>query len=372
MTIATSNPSISPTDLADRLARGEQVTVLDVREAAEWPIDSPGVSVQHVPASVVAEDPAAVAGRLTGPVVVVCTRGMTAQAIAQGLRERGADARFLEGGMRGWWSALQARTVDTALQDVAVVQVLRPGRGCLSYLVASRGAALVVDPAPDADFYVALAAEHDAKVTHVFDTHVHADHLSGARALADLTGATLYLPGAALARGVAYAGRVHALADNEVIDIGGVPARVVALPGHTTDMTGLLLEGRVLIGGDSLFADGIARPDLQRGDAEGAREMARTLQRTLRERVLALPDDTILLPCHTHPGVTADPIAPTLAAVRSAVPQLAIEDPDAFAEELLADMPARPANYESIIAVNAGTLPFDADLELGGNSCAAR
>jgi hypothetical protein len=61
-----------------------------------------------------------------------------------------------------------------------------------------------------------------------------------------------------------------------------------------------------------------------------------------------------------------------MAEVRSAVPQLALEDPDAFAEDLLADMPPRPANYESVIAVNAGNLPFDADLELGGNSCSTR
>jgi glyoxylase-like metal-dependent hydrolase (beta-lactamase superfamily II)/rhodanese-related sulfurtransferase len=372
MTIATSNPSISPTDLADRLAQGEQVTVLDVREDAAWPIESHGVNVHHVPASAVVDDPATIVERLSGPVVVVCARGVTAQRITELLRGLGADARFLEGGMRGWWSALQARNVDLGLPGVAVVQVQRPGRGCLSYLVASGGAALVVDPAPDAEFYVALAEAHGAEVTHVFDTHLHADHLSGARPLADRTGATLHLPVASLERGVAYAGRVQPLADGDAIEVGGVTAQVIALPGHTTDMAGLLIGGRALIGGDSLFADGIARPDLQRGDADGARAMGRTLHGTLRERVLTLPGETVLLPCHTHPGVAATAIAPTIAEVRSAVPQLALEDPDAFAEDLLADMPPRPANYESVIAVNAGTIPFDADLEMGGNSCSTR
>ena len=92
--------------------------------------------------------------------------------------------------------------------------------------------------------------------------------------------------------------------------------RALALPGHTSDMTGLLVAGRALVGGDSLFADGIARPDLQQGDPEGARAMARTLHATLHDRILALGDDVVLLPCHTHPGVNAAAIAPRLAEVR--------------------------------------------------------
>src|SRR5439155_19801346 len=106
-----------------------------------------------------------------------------------------------------------------------------------------------------------------ARITDVFDTHLHADHLSGARALAAATGATLRLPAAAVERGVAYA--VTPVADGDELDLGGIPVRALALPGHTSDMTGLLVAGRVLVAGDSLFADGIARPDLQRGDAAG-------------------------------------------------------------------------------------------------------
>jgi glyoxylase-like metal-dependent hydrolase (beta-lactamase superfamily II) len=150
-----------------------------------------------------------------------------------------------------------------------------------------------------------------------------------------------------------------------------VTLKAVALPGHTTDMTGLLIEDRALIGGDSLFADGIARPDLQRGDSEGAQAMAATLHATLHERILALGDDTILLPCHTDPGVQLEAIAPRLAEVRAAVPELALSDPEEFAREVTAAMPPRPANYQEIIAVNSGTHPIDPDLETGGNSCAA-
>jgi hypothetical protein len=127
-----------------------------------------------------------------------------------------------------------------------------------------------------------------------------------------------------------------------------------------------------LIGGDSLFADGIARPDLQRRDPHGARAMGRTLHHTLHRRVLSLPADTVLLPGHTHPGVLGDAIAPTIAGVRAGVPELKLTDADEFADALLADMPPRPANYETVIAVNAGTHPFDPELEAGGNSCSSR
>src|SRR5204863_952024 len=122
-------------------------------------------------------------------------------------------------------------------------------------------------------------------------------------------------------------------------------------PGHPSDITGLLGARRALVAGDSLFADGIARPDLQQGDPEGARAMARTLHATLHDRILALGDDVVLLPCHTHPGVNVAAIAPRLADARVATPELAIEDPAEFAEVLLSGMPPRPANYEAIIAV---------------------
>jgi glyoxylase-like metal-dependent hydrolase (beta-lactamase superfamily II) len=278
----------------------------------------------------------------------------------------------LDGGMRGWIGALQARTVELGIDGLEVIQVQRPARGCLSYLLAAGGEALVVDPAPDPGFYLDLAGSLGARITTVFDTHIHADHISGARELAIAAGATLRLSEAALERGLTYADRVVPVTDGEVLQLGAVTLKALSLPGHTTDMTGLLIEDRALIGGDSVFADGIARPDLQRGDSEGARAMAEQLHATLHERILPLGDDTVLLPCHTHPGVRVDAVAPRLADVRAAVPELALPDPEEFAREVTAAMPPRPANYEEIIAVNSGSHSVDPELETGGNSCAAR
>ena len=366
----SSTTSITATDLAERLAQGAPLTVLDVRDDPAWGIEAPSATSRHLPATGVLADPKAAARTLDGAVAVVCNRGIAARSVAEALRAEGVDAMLVEGGMRGWIGALQSRPVDLEVDGLSALQVQRPGRGCLSYVIASGGDALVVDPAPDAEFYGALAAGLGATVTDVVDTHLHADHLSGARALAAQTGARLRLPAAALERGVAYA--FSPLHDGDTIRIGGVTVRALALPGHTTDMTGLLVGDRALISGDSLFADGIARPDLQQGDPAGARAMGRTLHATLHDRVLTLGDDVILLPGHTHPGVNATAIAPSLASVRAAVPELQIGDSAEFAETLLAEMPPRPANYETVIAVNAGTHPFDPELETGGNSCSTR
>ena len=166
---------------------------------------------------------------------------------------------------------------------------------------------------------------------------------------------------------------VSPLHDGDTIRVGAVTVRALALPGHTTDMTGLLIGDRALISGDSLFADGIARPDLQQGDPAGARAMGRTLHATLHDRVLTLGDDIDPAARPHPPGrQRRAPITARLAAVRAAVPELQIDDAAEFAEALLAEMPPRPANYEAVIAVNAGTHPFDPELETGGNSCSTR
>ncbi len=365
-------PRISPTDLIARLAQGVPTALLDVRDDVAWKVEAPAAETTHASVPEAIAEAPSLARRLPDGVVVVCDRGVSARAVAEALREAGNAAVALEGGMRGWIGALRAVPVELGVSGLELRQVQRPGRGCLSYVLAAGGHALVVDPAPDPGFYVALALELGAEITDVLDTHLHADHLSGARALAARTGATLRLPAAALERGVTYADEVAPLRDGDVLRVGAVELRALALAGHTTDMTGLLVARRALVSGDSLFADGIARPDLQRSDPAGACEMTRQLHATLRDRVLNLRGDVVLLPGHDHPVVRTGALAPTLAEVRARVPELALEDPDAFAAALVAAMPPRPANYEAVIAVNSGRRPLDPDLETGGNACATR
>jgi glyoxylase-like metal-dependent hydrolase (beta-lactamase superfamily II)/rhodanese-related sulfurtransferase len=368
-------PEIPATELERELGSGAAVVVIDVRErdAFEgWHLD-PGSSarITNVPEHELEANPAAALADVPAdvPVRVICNAGVTSRRMAGVLAALRPGVASISGGMIGWSRVLTSGPVPLP-GPAQVVQFRREARGCLSYLVAGGGRALVVDPAPDVDPYLDAAERLGAPVVAVLDTHVHADHLSGARELAERTGATLYVSGAALARGFNDPQRFTPVDDGEQLDVGA-DVRVLALPGHTTDMIGLLVDGRALIAGDSVFADSVARPDLEMGDA-GAEDAARQLYRTLRTRVLTLPAETVLLPCHYPGGRVGGPIAPTLADVRRAIPELEAGE-DEFVRFLLASMPSRPANYEQIIAANLGESSDDeanARLEVGANNCA--
>jgi glyoxylase-like metal-dependent hydrolase (beta-lactamase superfamily II)/rhodanese-related sulfurtransferase len=367
---------LEPAAFEDELRHDDDVVVVDTRSHADfarWHV-SPGRSrVINVPeAELIAHPEAALAdippaARLR----IICNAGNASRRAAAALEQRPNEVRSVRGGLIGWSRVLQHAEIPLA-GPIGVVQFRREARGCLSYLLLVGDEALVVDPAPDVQPYLDEAARRGALISRVLDTHVHADHLSGARELARRTGATLHLSRAALARGVRYAAQVEAVDDGDRLAIGDETVTVVALPGHTSDMIGIQLAQDALIGGDSLFADSVARPDLERGD-EGASDAARLLYRTLRGRVAALPDSMLLLPSHYAGGRLDAPLAPTLGAVRDRVPELALDE-DAFAEQVLGAMPPRPANYLAIIAVNLGDEPDDdsaARLEIGANNCAA-
>src|SRR6266849_7513999 len=174
------------------------VTVLDVRptaERAEWAI--PG-SI-HVDAydALKANDPRALAGlAFPGevPVVTVCGAGKTSLVAAQQLQARGIQALSLEGGMKAWSLAWNVAEVPVAGDTVHVFQVRRAGKGCLSYLIGAKDEAMVIDASLDPQVYLDLARSHGWQITSVFDTHIHADHLSRSRQLAQMSGAKLFLP----------------------------------------------------------------------------------------------------------------------------------------------------------------------------------
>jgi len=367
---------IAPSEFERELRDGADVIVIDTRGRdafAEWHVEAGGARILNVPEAELVADPD---GTLSGipadaRLRVICNAGNASRRVAAALEGHARETRSVRDGLIGWSRVLQRDEVPLP-GPFTLVQFRREARGCLSYLVAAGGEALVVDPAPGVQPYLDEAEARGVRIVRVLDTHVHADHLSGARELAQRTGAALHMSAAALDRGVRYAGEVTPVRDGDELPLGGASVRVVGLPGHTSDMTGVLIGEDALIGGDSLFADGVARPDLETGD-EGAATAARQLHRTLRERVAPLPDATRLLPCH-YPGGRLDrALAPQLGDVRAAVPELALSE-DAFVEQVLSAMPPRPANYLSIIGVNLGEdQPGDgaARLEIGANNCAA-
>ncbi len=387
--------SVEPAALAEALAAGESVRLLDVRdrdEVDQWRVEGPGVTASHVPyakvmAAQVRDEVGALAADIAGegPVTVVCGQGEASDYVAGVLTAAGVEARNLAGGMDSWGRVHLARVVR---EEPTVIQYERPATGCLSYAVVDAGEALLVDPLrAGVDEYRQDLAERGAEVVAVFDTHLHADHLSGLRALtpdhgdAETTGGDhpgRLLPAGIDRRGVRYDG--ESLGDGEAVSVGGTTVEAVALPGHTTEMTGLVVgDGDTLLAGDSLFLDSVARPDLQEG--VDPREQADQLYETLHERLPAVGEDPLVAPGHRRPETRAVEGAYTarLSTVRERVGALGL-DREAFVERVVTDAP-RPANVERILEVNRGETPLDAGegdgepegwftLELGPNNCA--
>mgnify|MGYP000072965851 FL=1 len=314
-------------------------------------------------------------------IVTICAKGVSSFDIARQLEDAGYEhVTVVEDGMEGWSEVYD--TVDVPTDgDVEIVQFQRRAKGCLSYLIADPDAeiAAVVDPTRHIENYPAVASDRGYSIEFVFDTHVHADHISGGRELADHVGATYYLSADAADRGVT--NDYRPLERNEVVTLGEIDIKAVPTPGHTSEIVSYLVDREAVLTGDTLFVDSVGRTELQfgAGDADdGAERLYDSLHRTL----LAEPDPITVLPGHfaVAPDGTTDvtpgeTVATTIGAVRTDLELLTV-DRETFVSRLTDSLPEKPANYETIIDVNAGgDVPDDGatptELEIGPNNCAA-
>ncbi|WP_129115846.1 MBL fold metallo-hydrolase [Halegenticoccus tardaugens] len=384
---ADAAPALSPEELHERIEAGERVALLDVRdrdEFEEWRISGESVEATQVPYNEF------VAARVTGtvgdlaaeydlesPVVAVCGRGEASDEVARALSAAGIEATNLEDGMEGWARVYVSREIPHP--DATVLQYARPSSGCLAYLVVSDGEAAVVDPLRAfADRYVEDARDRGAELRFAVDTHVHADHVSGLRAVAAAARTSgidpeMVTPAGAEERGLSF--ELRTVEDGDELAVGDATLAALHAPGHTTEMTAFRL-GDLLFAGDLLFLESVARPDLESGD-EGAPAAARRLHRTLRDLLSSLPGDTLVAPGHY--GDAAEPAADgtytaTLDDLRDRLATLSMDE-TAFVEFVRSDLPPRPANDEEIVEINLGRRETDDEeafeLELGPNNCAA-
>jgi glyoxylase-like metal-dependent hydrolase (beta-lactamase superfamily II) len=374
--------STDPEALKAALDAGEDVTILDTRAQSNyesWAIDGENVTDANVPYFEFLEG---VTDDLLERVpddddlLVVCAKGESSEFVASLLNEEGYDATNLAEGMEGWARVYEHTDIDLD-SGASVRQYRRPSSGCLGYVIYDGGEAAVVDPLRAfTDRYVDDAAELGVEITAVLDTHVHADHISGVRQLADAADADLLLPAHAVERGLEYDADYETVADGDTIAVGSATIEALYTPGHTSGMTSYLVDDDLVLTGDTLFVDSVARPDLEDGD-EGAPDAAAQLYETLQERLLALPDDTLVGAAHfgeNSPQRDDGAYVAPIGDIEEEVSLLSNEK-EAFVEEVLADMPPRPANYEEIIATNLGQQTADDEaafeLELGPNNCAA-
>ena len=374
--------SIAPAELKSQVDAGEDVTILDTRmesDFSEWRIDGDSVEIENIPYyEFLDEVDDVLLERVPegDPLVVLCAKGGASEYVAGLLKEAGRDVVHLDEGMNGWARLYDLVEIDGYDGPGRVYQYQRPSSGCLAYLVVDGDEAAVIDPLRAfTDRYLADAAEMGATLTYAIDTHIHADHISGVRELDD-EGVRGVIPAAAVDRGVSYADVIETVDDGDVLSVGDVDIEVVSTPGHTTGMTSYLVGGGLLATGDGLFTESVARPDLEEGD-EGAPDAARTLYESLQERVLTLPDETLVAGAHFSDAATSASDETYTAPLGSLVETMdaLTMDEDAFVELVLSDMPPRPGNYEEIIATNLGLETVDDDeafeLELGPNNCAA-
>jgi hydroxyacylglutathione hydrolase len=233
-------------------------------------------------------------------------------------------------------------------------QILDEQCGCASYVIASRETheAAIVDPAIEIDGYLELLAEREFVLRYVVDTHVHADHVSGARALCSATGATLCLHEAAQ---VSYP--FHALHDGEDIELGQLRLHVLHTPGHRGELISLLVvnpsrspEPSMVLTGDSLLVGDVGRPDFGGGDASAQYDSV--------TRLLRLPDWVGVFPGHFEgpcgKGMCGRP-STTIGFERLYNPILRLER-DRFVSTMVGEVPARPLNMVAIEATNRGAV----------------
>jgi hydroxyacylglutathione hydrolase len=220
------------------------------------------------------------------------------------------------------------------------------GLGNSSYLIdLGDGRGLVLDPSRDPAPYLAAAEHRGLRLAWTVETHLHADFVSGSRELAAI-GATVVAPAAA---GLQFPAR--GFGDSEEIDLGGLSLRALATPGHTPEHLAYLLAdgGRPLglFSGGSLLVGAVARTDLISPDR--TEELARALWRSLRDRVLTLPDDLAVYPTHGAGSFCSAPTgaepSTTIGGEKATNPLLAAHDEDAFVRLLLGGLGSHPRYF---------------------------
>jgi len=370
--------TVTALDLYRELAAGTVSEILDVRNIDEYaaaPVEGPRpVRSRNVPVYRVMEDLEAEAERTLDGAVLICGQGNGSELVADEFEELGRSTRSLEGGTDAWNRLLVPYEVTGLPGAVRVWQFQRPAKACLSYLVGvPGGACIIVDPTRQPQPYLDLAAEHGMTVTHVVDTHVHADHISGGPALAAELAAEYHLPPEDVAGILPFPNRP--LKDGDVLDLGPAEVKVMSmhLPGHTPGTIALLVSDSVLLVGDTVFVRGLGRPDLT-GQAE---ELARDLFRSVHERLRPLDPRTIIAPAHwsTSDEINSDGLVLTTLEDVFTATLLNERAMEKFVEEIVTSLPAAPEIYDTIRLVNSGQVSPPEDevdiLDVGRNQCAA-
>lgn len=365
-------------ELTQLLFAQEELFILDVRNTSDyenWRIEGHRVVSMNIPYFDLLDGVESVLEKIpvNQKVLVVCAKEGSSIFVAEMLAEAGiADVSYLQGGMKAWSEHLEPVKVGDLREGGAIYQFVRIGKGCLSYMIVSGGEAAVVDTLRMTDVYEAFAAKHQWTIKHTIDTHLHADHISGGKRLADQLDASYWLPEKD-AEEVTYSYRK--LEEGQEIQVGATKIAILPIysPGHTIGSTSLIVDDTFFLTGDSLFVASIGRPDL----AGKAEDWVGDLHNTLYNRYKELPEHLVVLPAHfgsyTEIG-SMGVVSARLGDLYRNNPGLTIGDESEFLHIVTHHLPPQPNAYQEIRQVNMGKLkPSEEEqqeMEVGPNRCA--
>ncbi len=357
----------------------ETLFILDVRNESDfndWKIEGENFDYLNIPYFELLDGVEEILEKLPKDqeILVVCAKEGSSVMVADMLSEAGLTVSYLEGGMKSWSEHLEPVKVGDLKDGGEIYQFVRIGKGCLSYMVVSNGEAAIIDATRMTDIFLDFAESKGVKITNVFDTHLHADHISGGRKIAEATHATYWLPPKD-ATEVTF--EYAALEGGQDVTIGNTTINIHALysPGHTIGSTSFVVDEKFLLSGDILFIDSIGRPDL----AGLAQDWVGDLRETLYNRYRELSDELVVLPAHfmiidelNEDGSVSEKLGTLFAKNHG----LNITDEAEFRRIVTENLPPQPNAYQEIRETNMGKISPDEEkqreMEIGPNRCAVR
>ncbi len=371
--------NLTSKEVTKKVFNKEQLFILDVRNVnnfTDWKIEGENFDYLNAPYIELKDGVEGILDKIPTDkdVLVVCAKGRSSIKVAEMLSEVGRNVYSLEGGMTAWSEHLEPVKIGDLKDGGEIYQFVRIGKGCLSYMVISNGEAAIIDSARMTNAYLEFADRLDAKITHVFDTHLHADHISGGRKLAEATNATYWLPPK---DAVDVRFDYQPLEDGNEVLIGDTAIKIHAYysPGHTIGSTSFVVDEQFLLTGDTLFIDSIGRPDL----AGLAEDWVGDLRESLYARYKKLSEELIVLPAHYMiiAELNADgSVAEKLSTLYETNHGLNIEDENEFRKLVTENLPPQPNAYQEIREMNMGKMNPDVEtqreMEMGPNRCAVR
>ncbi|MCG1027718.1 MBL fold metallo-hydrolase [Virgibacillus halodenitrificans] len=368
--------SVTTKDIARKIIANEELLILDVRNTDEydnWKIEGGKIRVINEPYFNLLDGVDSLEIDKDKEIVVVCAKGGSSQMVAEMMEEAGFTKVYnLEGGMKAWSEHLEPVKIGDLNGGGALYQFVRLGKGCLSYFIESNGEAAIIDTARMIDAYETFAVDKGVEIKHLIDTHLHADHISGGRALAEKVGGTYHLPPKD-ATEVTF--DYTALEEGKDITVGNTKVVVhpIYSPGHTIGSTSFIIDEKYLLTGDILFVKSIGRPDL----AGKAEDWVGDLRHTLYNKYKELSDELLVLPAHysfAEELGEGGKVAAKLGDLYKKNEGLNVEDESEFRRMVTENLPPQPNAYQEIRQTNMGKIKPEVEeqkeMESGPNRCA--